>query len=550
MRSAPRPLLVLALGLGALPCGCGTPSPTATGGAATGAPVPDDPPPAPEPPVDECLERWEKIVRDGTGALDAGLPGPEHGFPVLLHAKGSALWFRTPPASSPAELDVLSGDDQLRRDAERFWSADRPERLLDTLLHRHRRHPEELRAALLRDGVLYTESPRHARALVTRLTLDELLTEDPAWLRRGAAVLELDRRRWGYELLEPISGRTQRATLILYDRLGTTAEEVAAAPAVDLGALKDRYALDRLRFEAAHEGLLAATLWFAGSTDEWRGLLRDAGAELVLECVAGGAAADAARQVADDLFAWRLQLRRAVEEQVAENLFFDEPEVEIGQQDGKLREAWSLAYQQGLETYEVNGVSYDVFADDGTPLVPQVCIDFVLDTYERASGRWFRPRGEPPGRTPGFLAFRELEGFERRTVPGVVRWAGEHPEVFDLYEVPAEDRVPYKRGAEFEAAVLRLSAQLQEGDLVVIYGLREEDQAFHYHSFLVHRQHPVSGLPIALALNAGHARVVTLRDAMQNAPQRSIRWRVRPRWEWIRERMAAFEATAAEEGAP
>jgi hypothetical protein len=126
-----------------------------------------------------------------------------------------------------------------------------------------------------------------------------------------------------------------------------------------------------------------------------------------------------------------------------------------------------------------------------------------------------------------------------------VRWAREHPEVFDVYEVPEEDRPPYRSGDEFWASVLRLAPQLREGDILVIYGLREEDMNFHYHSFIVYRQDPVSGIPTALALNAGHARVVTLRDAMQNAPRRSIRYRLRIRWSWLQERMAAQSAALA-----
>jgi hypothetical protein len=500
----------------------------------------------PPPPVDECAELWERIGREGADAAAAGLPGADHGHPLLLHAKGTPLWFRSAPQRSAEEQAVLDGDEALARDAEAFWSAgEDADAKLRRLLDRHGDHPEELRAALLRSGILYAENAGQARALVLRLKLGDLLEGDPAWLRRGDQVLELDRRPWGYRFREPLCGRDQRATIILFDRIGETRESVAEPFATDLGAVKDRYGLERFRLTASFEGKLAAVLRFVDDPVERRAVFSDGGTALALECLAGGQEAEAARERAAAVQEWRSRLRRTVETQVAENLFFDEPEVEIGQQDGKLREQWSLAYFSRLETYEFNGVSYDVFDGDGTPLVPQVCIDFCLDTYERASGRWFLPRGEPPGRTEGFIVWNRLDGFARRTVPKVVEWARTNPEVFDLYEVPEEDRVGFEDQAGWEEAMLRLAPQLAEGDILVIFGLREEDMNYHYHTVVVHRQDPLSGLPAEVGVNAGHARVVTLRDAMENAPRRSIRFRLRVRWDWIRERMAQAEAAAA-----
>jgi hypothetical protein len=238
-----------------------------------------------------------------------------------------------------------------------------------------------------------------------------------------------------------------------------------------------------------------------------------------------------------EVMQWRSRLRRAVLEQVDDRLLFDEPEVEIGQQDGKLREEWTRAYWDGLDTYAFNDVTYDVYRSDGTPLVPQVCIDFCLDTYERASGRWFRDRSSGPGRTEGFISFADFEGFARRLVPGVARYAEAHPEVFDYLAIGEDDRVPFRHRDDFNAALLRISQQLEEGDIVGIYGLREEDMEYHYHSFLVYAQDPLSGIPTGVALNAGRARVVPVHDAMRNAPRRSLRFRARIRWDWIRARM-------------
>ena len=137
-------------------------------------------------PADECAELWERIERDGTDAATAGLPGPDHGFPLLLHAKGTPLWFRSVPERSADEQTVLDGDEAQASDAEKFWSADEDaDAKLRRLLERHGHHPEELRAALLRSGILYARNANQARALVLRLKLDDLREGAPGWPRRG-----------------------------------------------------------------------------------------------------------------------------------------------------------------------------------------------------------------------------------------------------------------------------------------------------------------------------------------------------------------------------
>jgi hypothetical protein len=168
----------------------------------------------------------------------------------------------------------------------------------------------------------------------------------------------------------------------------------------------------------------------------------------------------------------------------------------------------------------------------GRPRVPQVCIDFVTDTFERASGSWYRGRGEPRERTPGRVDFSALGIDNERSVERFVEFAKAHPEWFEVFELPDEERIPYARRADFFAHIVSHKERYRPGDIVTIYGLRA-DEKMHYHSFFVYSADPVTGAPSLVAANAGHPRVRPFEGEMQSAPLRSIRARIRPLSSWL-----------------
>ena len=67
---------------------------------------------------------------------------------------------------------------------------------------------------------------------------------------------------------------------------------------------------------------------------------------------------------------------------------------------------------------------------------------------------------------------------------------------------------------------------------MAILGLRD-DERMHYHSFIVVSDDPLTGMPTAVAANAGRPRIRNWEAEMQNAPRRSIIARIRPRLEWL-----------------
>jgi len=173
-----------------------------------------------------------------------------------------------------------------------------------------------------------------------------------------------------------------------------------------------------------------------------------------------------------------------------------------------------------------------VFDAVGRPRVPQVCIDFVTDTFERASGSWYRGRGEPRGRTPGRVDFSALGIDNERSVERFVEFAKAHPEWFEVFELPDEERVPYARRPDFFAHLAAHKERYRPGDIVTIYGLRA-DEKMHYHSFFIYSADPVTGVPSLVAANAGRPRVRPFEGEMQSAPLRSIRARIRPLPSWL-----------------
>ena len=138
-------------------------------------------------------------------------------------------------------------------------------------------------------------------------------------------------------------------------------------------------------------------------------VLRTQGARVELDCEAPASGAlvrvTAVRQRAARLQQALLPLRRAMLAQIEEQLPFDEPVTEYGQQDGHMRFSWLQAYLAGRNSYTFNKDRYFVYDDQGRPKPPQVCIDFLYDTFERASGTWWQPRNLDPKRTAGRVDF-------------------------------------------------------------------------------------------------------------------------------------------------
>ncbi|MBX3181375.1 MAG: hypothetical protein KIT72_14140 [Polyangiaceae bacterium] len=539
--------------------------------------------PAEEAPERRCAARIQSL----TEAPELpGAPGFERTRSVVLaRAKAEpVLFWRTPAEADDGNKEVVTLRQRLKLGPNAGFA-------LHSLYGVVRSRPEIARSLLLREGYLYAEDPELATAMVHVVELHHLFRSPVLYIQRGAEVLRVEKAPKGF-WYEYASGpeRGRRARLFLLDRVAETEAELSRPLHYELRALAYRLGFEELRVKRLTEGAVLAELRYG---DLWvESVLRASGAALELECEAGArreplvsetdqspsAAADsktnqspsAASDIKADqspspapvsradesapseapggdvhreeLEAVRALIKRraalmrvkqrAIAQQVEEALPFDEPRTEIGQQDGNLRPAWIWAFNHGWDSYTFNDDGYAVFDASGRPLIPQVCIDFITDTLERTSGTWWTARTDTRQRVRGLLDFNEIGIKNRRSVQVVADFAYEHPELFDVYELPVEERHPFIFRDRFFGYLHEHRDRFRVGDVVTIHGPRNNG-VVAWHSFFVYETDPITGMPTLVAGNAGKPRIRTWENELRSSPRRSIKHRLRPRLEWL-----------------
>jgi hypothetical protein len=505
---------------------------------ATAQPAPVERPPA---PLDDCQQKITALL--ATPSLPGAPELEARRAETFARAKADGVIFVRAPTPKK-----LHGEEEERRHA--LFDAKEPVRALYESYSALQKRRDLARALLLNEGYVYATWPPFASALSNLVRPEDLFHEPVLYIQRGAetlrAKLKQDRNGASYTYLDgPEAGA--RVKLFLYDRVAANPAGLAAPLHRDVGKLRTELGFEEMRVQHLSEEHVVAELRYGDAFVP--SVLRSQGAALSLECEvippASRSAVLAARE--ENLQRGRIleKIRAVITEQVEEALPFDEPKTEVGQQDGKLRQQWVWAYRYGRNDFDFNEDKYKVFDGRGRPRVPQVCIDFVTDTLERASGSWYRHRGEPRERIPGRLDFAALGIDNERSVESFVEFAKAHPEAFDVFELPGEERVPYARRAEFFAHLAAHRDRYRPGDIVTIYGMRD-DEKMHYHSFFVYDADPVTGAPSLVAANAGRPRVRPWEAEMVSAPKRSIRARIRPKLPWLTAVMAAPEAVPAD----
>lgn len=460
---------------------------------------------------------------------------------VLLYAKSEPVLFTSEPTANE------KGSEAARTYRTMLKTTSSPWGILDKLWPVFSLNPELGRAVLLRDGYLYADRPELAFALVDLVTVQMLFSDRTVWIQRGERTLHAERTKAGRYVFSDGAERGQRVKLLLFDRIGT-----GTPPAPlhrDFRALRQTLGFDAVDVKRLGRERIVANLRYGALSVPT--LLASEGAHVSLVCEAVPPGGEAALGAARSEYARRERalapLRSAIRAGVQEGLPFDEPLTEYGQQDGRLRGQWLAAYENGQNDFEFQTDKYYVFNATGRPLVPEVCVDFIFDSFERASGTWWRPRGEARGRVVGKLDFTTLPDEQRRRATSFIDYAERHPESFDVYTLPENDRVPFKFGKRLADYLVAASPQFRPGDVVLIRGYAPWDKPWkpkimHFHSFFVYESDPVTGMPIALAGNPGRPLLQTWQFEAFRTPDRSIWYRVRPRLEWLEQSLNVVDS--------
>ncbi|MCC6522124.1 MAG: hypothetical protein IT373_05635 [Polyangiaceae bacterium] len=538
----------LAAAAGALGCGRG-PSPDAAAssaapGVSSSAPVASEGDVLAESAA--CAARRAALA---SGPREPGAPELEaHRVELVGRVRGATAWWRREPApSTPAAGDATgaAAGKRGKKGTERAHDAVR------TLLRRHKKSPAALRAALLREGYLFASRVDEALALVDQVSLAALFAEPQVFvLRRGVVhlVRRVPRDARGPERYVhaegPMAG--EPAELLFGDRVGLDPGALGQGTlAVDLGAAQAELGFEALGAVTWVGDTLAAEARYGA---EWVPTLFDVSGTIgKVLCQAPSAAqapvVAAAREAARRAAPVRARLRDVVEDEVREALPFDSPRGDSGGGDERfpLRPRWDSAYAAGLRTYRYGDRRYDVYDALGRPLRPQVCIELVYDTWERAAGTWFAPMAartpggalEPaPKRIVGTFELPDLGLTSPRRFQSFVDFSASHPEAFEVWVVPPEERVEYTKPAAFFEMLGKNAARFRAGDVLVLKRPKWDGHSM-YHAVLVMETDPFSGVPSLVAGNAARPRLQTMQGVMQVTWRRYLERRVRPRPEWL-----------------
>ncbi|HTM44532.1 MAG TPA: hypothetical protein VL137_06230 [Polyangiaceae bacterium] len=451
---------------------------------------------------------------------------------ILFETKAEPVLF----VRAPQYKDSEPVNDQVQIYRKWLTDVNHPGGVLAQLKDHFTLMPRDGRDVVLKEGYLYADDPETARSLVREVTAQQLFGHDRIWIQRGEQTFHAERKNGKYFFTDgPNKG--DLVHLLLFDRIGS-GEPSGEVLQRDLRSLRYRLHFTRMQVQHLSEQHIVALLQYG---NRWvPSLLKSEGAHLDLECEIADAATEKQVNIERQTNERRQRvvqiLRKSMLAEIVEGLPFDEPRHEFGMQfDGRLRANFRHAYFTGKRHYDFTSDTYDVYDAAGRPLVPQVCVDFITDTFERAAGTWYRPRGQPPGKTQGTFDFgTEIDKPWLRRAPDFVRYAEQHSELFNVLDVSDDDQVPLGQRDSLISYLAGHTRDYQPGDVMIIRGHTPWDpRTMHYHSFFVYESDPLSGIPIALVGNAGRPSLRVWQTESHRTPERAIHHRLRPSIEWL-----------------
>lgn len=482
------------------------------------------------PPPDEgavCRARIATVLATpkapGTPAFDAVR------IEILGRVRGEPMYFlREPAAIAESALEPKLAA------AAKTFTKHHPGGRIVSLRKQLKHDPHALRSFLLREGYAYASDPADALMLITQVSLTDLFDENEIFLMRGTTTRKLTRTTLNKET-RYVDAKGKPADMLFGDRVALTEKELGEPLHRDIATFSETAGIDQLRIRHATNDALVAELRFG---ETWaNALLVSEGSQVSLACIAEDKPVrdTIAKHLESNASHHRAMqaIRETIGKAVEESFRFDRPEREPNHfRDGILRPQWMTAYLQGRTSFNFEKHTYSVFGSDGLAYPPEVCVDFIIDTYERAAGSWFRPQGEMPGRTPGRLSLSAPKKPAPRGVIGFADFAEDSPDLFTVVRFQGSERIPFGERTKFFEN-LRDHADLRPGDIVSIQGLKKDDYV-HQHGIFVERLDPLTGFPFGLADQMRRPRRRTWEGIMAEAPKRSLYYRARPTEEMMK----------------
>lgn len=225
-----------------------------------------------------------------------------------------------------------------------------------------------------------------------------------------------------------------------------------------------------------------------------------------------------------------------------DQLPFDEPKHEIGQQDGALRPRWYQAFLRGDRSFYFNDDKYYVYTKIGFPRPPEVCADFIVDVLEYAGGTWYVPVKNPHTyRSIGSVEIRDAmkaQGLDARRVSELVTYFKSQPENYEFVWAVDDPRFAptnYWGGPKVTPVngtgglkEFLFEYKVQTGDIIFISGKAPWDHGkeIHNHSMFVTGLDS-AGLVEYITGNDAWVRQKKIDIEMARAPKRQVKYIIR-----------------------
>ena len=472
-----------------------------------------------------CRARYDAAMKEPTAP---GAPSYDAHRPAFLgRARGEPVVFVRAPALAESPTGAAAKVAKLQYDREP------PGLRVAKLRDRLKSDKPALRALTLREGYFFADDPDDLFTMVEKVSLPDLFDVPTLFLSRRGETSRLERggtqREPAYVYVDG-SSKGRSAQLLFGDRISDSEAGLEHPLTRDVAMLSDEEGFERMHIDHLGEETTLATLSF-GET-EAKAVLETKGARWKVACLAEPKAtreltARHAASTAPRRESLRA-LRSTVTELVFEALPFDRPRGVTGpDRDGELRPFWASAYLHGQQAFEHDDETYMVFRADGRPNPPMVCVDFVLESFERTSGSWFSSRGEKPHRSEGRLSFDSHGADRPRGVVALGKFGEDHPDLFEIRRFSGDERTPFGKREAFFDFLTQHADLFQAGDILSIQGLKRDDRV-HQHAILLEATDPLTGFPYALADQMRLPRRRTWEGIMAEAPKRSLYYRLRP----------------------